>query len=108
MKAAVYLSIAALCGAFAGSAQAVDAKQAESLAKAKGCTACHAVDTKSVGPSYKDVAAKYHGVADAEALLIKKVKDGGSGVWGQIPMPPHSDISEADLKILVDWVLSIK
>ncbi len=108
MKTAAFLSIVTCCGLFAASAHAVDAKQAEAIAKAKGCTACHGVATKLVGPSYKDVAAKYQGVADAEALLIKKVKDGGAGVWGQIPMPPHPDISDADLKTLVDWVLSIK
>jgi cytochrome c len=106
MKTAVILSIAAFCVAFTCSAHADDAKKAEALAKSNGCMACHAIDTKLVGPSYKDVAAKYHHVMGAEAILMKKVKDGSSGVWGPIPMPPHPGISDADLKIMVDWVLS--
>lgn len=108
MKTAVILSIAALCAAFTCRARADDAKKAEALAKSNGCMACHAVDTKLVGPSYKDVAAKYHNAKNAQAMLMKKVKDGGSGVWGPIPMPPHPGIGDADLKIMVDWVLSIK
>lgn len=108
MKTAVTLSIIAFCGVFAHSAYADDAKKAEALAKANGCMACHAVDTKLVGPSYKEVAAKYRDIKDAEATLMKKVKDGGSGVWGPIPMPPHPAISDADLKTLVDWALSTK
>ncbi|GMV55522.1 MAG: hypothetical protein AMXMBFR6_13270 [Betaproteobacteria bacterium] len=76
------------------------------LAKQKGCMACHAVDKKLVGPSYKDVAAKYKGQKGAEAKLIEKVKKGGSGVWGQVPMPPNaSTVSDADIKTLVQWVL---
>lgn len=108
MKTAIILSVATLCGAFVCTAHADDAKKAQALASSNGCMACHAVDTKLVGPSYKDVAAKYHGNKNAEALLMKKVKDGGSGVWGSIPMPPHPGISGADLKTLVDWVLSSK
>lgn len=108
MKSALILSTIALCGAFACTAHAADTAKAEALAKANGCMACHTVNTKLVGPSYKEVAAKYQGNKDAEALLMKKVKDGGSGVWGPIPMPPHPAISDADLKTLVDWVMSIK
>ncbi|MGH8042014.1 MAG: c-type cytochrome [Rudaea sp.] len=108
MKIALILSTIALCGTLACTAHAEDAKKAESLAKSNGCMACHTVDNKLVGPSYKDVAAKYRGNKDAEALLMKKVKDGGAGVWGQIPMPPHPGLSDADLKTLVDWVLSSK
>ena len=108
MKTVLILSTIAFCGAFACTTHAADAANAEALAKANGCMACHTVDTKLVGPSYKEVAAKYKGNKDAEALLMKKVKDGGSGVWGPIPMPPHPAISDADLKTLVDWVLSSK
>lgn len=108
MKTAAMVSIAAFCGALACSAHAVDAKKAEALAKSSGCMVCHGIDTKLVGPSYKEVAAKYLGVKDAAAILVKKVKDGGSGVWGEIPMPPHPDISDADLETMVDWILSIK
>ena len=108
MKSSVLLLAATFCGALAFSAHAADANNGETLAKADGCMACHAVGNKLVGPSYKDVAVKYSGDKDAEAKLMKKVKDGGSGVWGPIPMPPHPAISDADLKTMVDWVLSLK
>lgn len=78
------------------------------LAKKYNCTACHAADKKMVGPSYKDVAAKYKGQADAVAKLSAKVKAGGAGVWGQIPMPPNAAVPDADLKTLVEWVLATK
>ncbi len=78
------------------------------LAKAKNCLACHAVDKKVVGPSYKDVAAKYKGDKGAEAKLIAKVKSGGTGVWGNVPMPPNPQVSDAEAKQLVQWVLSHK
>ena len=78
------------------------------LAQKSGCTACHAVDKKVVGPSYKEVAAKYKGDKGAEAKLVDKVKKGGQGVWGQVPMPPNSHVSDADIKTLVKWVLSQK
>ncbi|OWY41063.1 cytochrome C biogenesis protein CcsA [Xenophilus sp. AP218F] len=78
------------------------------LAQKYACTACHAVDKKLVGPAYKDVAKKYAGDKGAEAKLIAKVKNGGSGVWGPVPMTPHPSIPDADLKALVKWVLSQK
>jgi cytochrome c len=71
------------------------------------CSACHAVDKKLVGPAYKDVAAKYAGDAGALAKLEQKVKAGGSGVWGAIPMPPNN-VPEAELKSLVEWILARK
>jgi cytochrome c len=78
------------------------------LAKKSGCLNCHSVDKKIVGPAWKDVATKYHGNADASAMLVKKVGAGGSGVWGAIPMPPNSPkVPEADIKTLVDWILSL-
>ena len=78
-----------------------------SLAKAKNCMACHAVDKKVVGPSYQDVAKKYAGQKDAEAKLVAKVKSGGKGVWGEIPMPPNTPaIKDEDIKTLVKWVLA--
>jgi len=80
----------------------------EALAKKYNCLACHAVDKKLIGPAYKDVARKYKGVAGAEAKLIAKVKSGGAGVWGQVPMPPNSAVPDADVKALVKWVLSLK
>ncbi|MEA3153081.1 MAG: cytochrome c [Betaproteobacteria bacterium] len=73
-----------------------------------GCVACHAVDTKLVGPSFKDVAAKYRGKSGAEKQLIAKIKNGGSGVWGSVPMPPNPTVPDADLNAMVKWILSQK
>ena len=98
------LALAALVAAVA----AVPAWADEALAQKSGCLACHAVDKKVVGPSYKEVAAKYRGDKTAQAKLEKKVKEGGVGVWGQIPMPPNSQVSDADIKKLVAWILSLK
>ena len=78
------------------------------LAKAKNCLACHATDKKLVGPAYKDVAAKYAGQKDAAATLATKIQKGGVGVWGQVPMPPNPQVSEAEAKTLAEWVLSQK
>jgi cytochrome c len=78
------------------------------LAKAKNCMACHAVANKVVGPAFKDVAAKYAGQKDAEDKLTQKVLKGGSGVWGAIPMPANAQVSEAEARTLVKWVLSQK
>jgi cytochrome c len=80
----------------------------EDLAKKHNCLACHAVDKKLVGPAYKDVANKYRGDKTAQAKLADKIKKGGVGVWGQIPMPPNSAVPDADVKQLVDWILSLK
>jgi len=78
------------------------------LATAKNCMACHAVDKKLVGPSYKDVAAKYAGKADAVAKLEAKVLKGGAGVWGPVPMPANAQVTPAEAKQLVAWVLAQK
>jgi cytochrome c len=80
----------------------------EELAKKYNCLVCHQVDKKVVGPSYKDVAAKYANDKTAEAKLFEKVKKGGVGVWGQVPMPPNSTVPDADVKALVKWILSQK
>lgn len=80
----------------------------QALATAKNCMACHAVDKKLVGPSYKDVAAKYAGQKDAVDKLAVKIVKGGSGVWGPVPMPANAQVSEADAKKLAAWVLSQK
>ncbi len=101
------LGLLALASSFAFMAQA-NADDASALARAKGCLACHSVDKKIVGPAYKDVAAKYKGDAGALDRLAAKVKAGGKGVWGEIPMPPNSAVSEADIKTIVKWVLSLK
>ena len=83
------------------------AQASEELAKKHNCLACHQVGAKSVGPSYKDIAAKYKGQADAAAKLADKVKKGGSGVWGQVPMPPNAAVPDADVKTLVGWILKM-
>ena len=80
----------------------------EALAKKYACTACHAIDKKLVGPAYKDVAAKYKGDAKAAENLAVKVKKGGSGVWGPVPMPPNPNVPDADVAKLVKWVLATK
>ena len=77
------------------------------LAKAKNCMACHAVASKLIGPAYKDVAAKYAG-QNVEAKLVAKVMKGGSGVWGPMVMPANPQVSEAEAKTLVKWILSTK
>lgn len=73
------------------------------LATKSGCMACHAVDKKMVGPAYQDVAKKYK--ASDEAMLFEKVRKGGKGAWGQIPMPPNTAIKDDDLKTLIKWIL---
>ena len=101
-------SIVAGAALVAGHAHAaLDNAAAEALMKKDGCAACHSVDKKIVGPAYLEVAAKYKGDAGAAAKLIKKVKDGGSGVWGPVPMPPNTTTSDADIKNLVDWILTL-
>ena len=78
------------------------------LATSKNCMACHAVDKKLVGPSYKEVAAKYAGQADAADKLAAKVLKGGAGVWGPVPMPANPQVSADDAKKLVAWILTQK
>jgi cytochrome c len=100
---AVYVALMAAAGiVMAGQAHADEA-----LAKAKNCMACHAIDKKLVGPAYKDVAAKYKGDAKAPVMLAGKIKAGGKGTWGQIPMPPNNVTPEEATK-LAAWVLSQK
>lgn len=97
------LSVCLSLGALSGSASA-----SPELAKSKNCMACHAVGNKVVGPSYKDVAAKYAGDAGAEDRLTQKVLKGGAGAWGPVPMPANTQVSEAEARSLVKWVLSLK
>jgi cytochrome c len=81
---------------------------AEAMMQKDGCAACHSIDKKIVGPAYQDVAAKYKGDKDAGSKLADKVKKGGVGAWGQIPMPPNAQVSDADIKDLVGWILTLK
>jgi cytochrome c len=89
-------------------ASAAVADQLEDMMKKNGCGACHAEDKKVIGPSYQDVAAKYKGDAGAVAKLSDKVKKGGSGAWGQIPMPPNTQVADADIKKMVELILALK
>ena len=88
---------------------ALPAQADEALAKKHLCTTCHVVKgPKTIGPAYADVAKKYAGQKGIEAKLVDKVKKGGTGVWGQTPMPPNAQVPDADIKALVHWILSIK
>ncbi len=87
---------------------AVPAMADQALATAKNCMACHAVDKKLVGPSYKDVAAKYAGQKDAVDKLAAKIIKGGAGVWGPVPMPANAQINDAEAKKLAAWALTQK
>ncbi len=92
----------------AGAVAALPAQASEELAKKYMCLTCHTLDKKLVGPSYHDVATKYKNDKTAEAKLVDKVKKGGMGVWGQIPMPPNDKVPDADVKALVKWILATK
>lgn len=87
-------------------AHAYDAERAQTLAKQNACFGCHAIERKLVGPSFAEIAQRYKVDATAPARLVKKVMQGGAGVWGPIPMPSQPRLSEADAKVLVDWVLA--
>ena len=97
--------VAAFCAA---AAAAFPAMANDELAKKHACFACHAVDKKLVGPAYKDVAAKYRDDKGAAARLVKKVKEGSQGTWGNVPMPPNTTVPDADVNALVKWILSQK
>ncbi len=99
--------VAAALGTLALSTTAA-AQDAAKLAQEKACLACHAIDKKVVGPAYKEVAAKYKADKNAEVNLAKKIRAGGVGVWGQVPMPPNTTVNEKEAVILAKWVLSQK
>ena len=98
----------AATGVLACGIEARAADAGEDLAKNSGCLACHAVDKKLVGPSYKDIASKYRGDKSAAANLAKKVKEGGKGVWGDIPMTPNAHVKDADIATIVSWIIALK
>lgn len=89
-----------------GALAAIPAHADEALAKKHNCLACHQVDKKVIGPAYKDIARKYKG-QKAAAQLEQKVKKGGGGVWGQIPMPPNAAVPDKDIHQLVEWILKL-
>lgn len=84
------------------------AATAQKLIDSNDCKSCHATDHKVVGPSYSDIAKKYAGQPEAPAHLAKSVRDGGSGSWGNVPMLPHPNLKEEDLKVIISWILSLK
>jgi len=100
------MKIAIVAAAAAVVVLAAPARADEALAKKYNCLACHQVDKKVVGPAYKDIAKKYKG-QNASAKLAEKVKKGGSGAWGPVPMPPNAAVPDADVKKLVDWILKM-
>ncbi|RZT93653.1 c-type cytochrome [Rivibacter subsaxonicus] len=87
---------------------AAPALASSELAQKKNCMSCHQVDKKVIGPSFKDIAAKYAGQKDAADRLAQKVVKGGVGTWGQLPMPANPQVSEAEAKQLVGWILGLK
>jgi len=101
-----YLPILAAGFILSGNAVAADG---EALMKKSNCTTCHTVDQKRLGPSFKDIAAKYKDDKGAQSALEKKVRSGGGGVWGKMPMPATaSSVSDDDIKGIVQWMLSLK
>jgi cytochrome c len=103
VRQAVALASACACLFACGSASAD-----EELFKRSNCMACHTLDQKRVGPPLKEVAARYSGDSGAAERLARKIREGGGGVWGELPMPPQPQVSEADAKKLAEYVLSVK
>lgn len=87
---------------------AVTLEEGKQLLAKNDCLSCHKVDVKLVGPAYKDVAKKYPASAANYDLLSKKVIAGGSGVWGEVPMAPHPSVPPADVKKMIQYILSLK
>jgi cytochrome c len=101
-----YFSLLALASTAICATSAHAAPDMQALAEKSGCFSCHSMQTKVVGPAFVDVAAKYKGDAEAPARLAQKVREGGKGAWGRIPMPPHPNLKEDEALQLVNWVLS--
>ena len=99
---------ALILGATIASLLSMPALASADLAQKKNCMACHATDKKLIGPGYKEVASKYAGQKDAADKLAQKILKGGSGVWGQVPMPANPQVTEAEAKQLAAWVLTVK
>ena len=102
-----WLGGAAMAAAMASPAASADSAKAVALLKKHNCLVCHQTDKKVVGPAYKDVAKKYKGQKDAGAKLAEKVKKGGQGAWGPVPMPPNSTVPDADVRTMVEYILSL-
>ncbi len=108
MKLATFLKWAVAASALAaGSAYAAtDVAKVKEVLTANACLACHAMDKKVVGPSYMDIGAKYKGKEGDAATLAANIRNGVSGLWGPIPMPANKNVSDADLKLIVDWIIA--
>jgi cytochrome c len=102
----IQLMSAAVLTLFSGAALAQDAAAAKALASKSACMACHAVDKKLVGPAFKDVAAKHKGQADALEKVSARIKSGGSGMYGPVPMPAQAQLKDDELKLLAGWILA--
>jgi len=103
MQRITFLGMVVAAGVLAAPVAQAD----EALLKKHNCMACHQIDKKVVGPAYKDVAKKYKGQKDIAVKLAEKVKKGGQGVWGPVPMPPNAQVPDADIKKMVDYILSL-
>jgi cytochrome c len=106
MKTLMMTAASAAVLMMSGLASAADDGRA--LAQKNACMSCHGVDKKIVGPAFNEVAKKYAGDKGAHAALVAKVKAGGKGVWGQVPMPPNPQVKPEDLDKIIAWVLSLK
>lgn len=83
------------------------ANEAIKLVKKSGCLACHSVKLKVLGPSFIDIANKYENDTNNQQMLVQKIKQGGSGNWGKIPMMPHPNLTNDELNVMVRWILSL-
>jgi cytochrome c len=100
--------VSAEASAKVGEALAGERPGVEGMLAKYACTACHTVDTKMIGPSFAEVAAKYRGQKDILPKLSEKVKNGGAGAWGQIPMPPNPSLPDKELHTIMEWILALK
>ena len=103
MKCTISASVVTLGLMLAGTVHAD-----EKIAQANGCMTCHQLEKKVLWPAYKEIATKYRSDKGAEAALVKKVKDGGKGVWGEMVMPPNAHVKDADIAAIVKWILAMK
>ncbi|SOY62706.1 putative cytochrome C precurseur; similar to cytochrome c-551 from Pseudomonas aeruginosa [Cupriavidus taiwanensis] len=102
-----WMALAAAGALLPGAALAATAAEMQALADKSGCFSCHGMQSKLVGPGFAEVAARYKGDSQAAASLAKKIREGGKGAWGRIPMPPHGNLGEDDAKKLAEWVLGV-
>jgi cytochrome c len=102
----IQLMSAAVLTVFSGAALAQNAAAAKTIASKNACLACHAVDKKLVGPAFKEVAAKHKGQADALEKVSARIKSGGAGMYGPVPMPAQAQLKDDELKLLAGWILA--